>query len=662
MTGSQHTLEQQISDYREWRSQLARAVSDYRDWLEASGEGDALQDLRLYDMMQALHNDRLVLAFVAEFARGKTETINALFFSDFKARLLPCDAGRTTMCPMEIFWDAREEPCIRLLPIETRKRDEGLALLRMTPQAWTRLRLDTGSAESMQEALRFIVQRKEVPPEEARALGLWDERDQAMVQAAQARGTVEVPVWRHALINYPHPLLKDGLVILDTPGLNALGTEPELTVSIIPNAHAVVFLLATDTGVTRSDMEVWTRFIRDRAARKLAVLNKIDILWDDLKSREEIDAMIRAQVAATAHQLGLPANDVFAISAQKALVARVRNDTALLARSGIERLERTLTENVIAAKQAILGKSVVSEVAAMVKVSRRNLQQRLVALRDQRQELESLRGRNAGAVQELLNQVSRNRKHYEASLATFNEGQQRLAEAGEALMKRLSLSRLEHLLEDSRHRMGASWTTHGLNQGMKALIRDASGMAGQVARAAEDLADMGERLYLLFHTQHGFELHKPAPLDLADFHQALLGLQEQVDAFCADPINIATEKHFLVRKFFFTLAAEVQREFEQARNTAGTWLKGLLAPLKLQITQHKAQLEQRARALMAVHKDMSSLQQNLERLRGQLAALQEGAARLDRMLLTLIKASRDAAAATPPAPPVTAGAPVLTEL
>jgi hypothetical protein len=54
---------------------------------------------------------------------------------------------------------------------------------------------------------------------------------------------VEVPLWRHAIINLPHPLLKQGLVILDTPGLNAVGAEPELTVNLIPQAHAVVFIL-----------------------------------------------------------------------------------------------------------------------------------------------------------------------------------------------------------------------------------------------------------------------------------------------------------------------------------------------------------------------------------------------------------------------------------
>ena len=38
--------------------------------------------------------------------------------------------------------------------------------------------------------------------------------------------------------------LRQGLRILDTPGLNALGSEPELTLSMLPSAQAIIFLLA----------------------------------------------------------------------------------------------------------------------------------------------------------------------------------------------------------------------------------------------------------------------------------------------------------------------------------------------------------------------------------------------------------------------------------
>jgi hypothetical protein len=91
-----------------------------------------------------------------------------------------------------------------------------------------------------------------VPVEEAKRYGLYDEEDPDAAGHAGRNGMVEISHWRHAIINFPHPLLKQGLVILDTPGLNAIGTEPELTLNLIPNAHAVLFILAADTGVTRA--------------------------------------------------------------------------------------------------------------------------------------------------------------------------------------------------------------------------------------------------------------------------------------------------------------------------------------------------------------------------------------------------------------------------
>lgn len=646
-----NTLEQQITDYRQWREQLAGAISDYRDWLELTGASDGMQDLRLYDMAQSVKNDRLVLAFVAEFARGKTETINALFFSDFKSRLLPCDPGRTTMCPTEIFWDGNEEPYVKLLPIETRKRDDGLAYLKTNPGEWTKLRLDISSAETMKEALHVLVAQKEVSLEEARNLGLWDDQDIGMANALKNRGTVEVPVWRHALINYPHPLLKSGLVILDTPGLNTLGTEPELTISIIPNAHAVIFLLATDTGVTKSDMEIWTKFIRERTSRKLAILNKIDILWDDMKSEAEINAAIQSQVVATARQLSLPPADVFAISAQKALVARVKNDAVLLKRSGIERVEEVLAQSVVATKHDILRKTIVSEAANMVKSSRKTMQQRLAGARAQQAELDALRGQNRGVVQDMLTKVADDRKLYEESVRTFNDANQRIMQQGEAIMQQLSLTQLDRMLEKSQKKIGDSWTTHGLNQGMKSLIKETGEMAEKISAQAQALSDMGESLYLLFHTQHGFDQIRPPPLDMAEFCQGMLALQAHADEFCADPLNVMTEKHFLVRKFFYTLVTQVRAQFEKAKHDAGMWLKGLLAPLRLQISEHKAQLDKRTESLMKIHENQSSLQKNITELEAQLAALQNQSATLDQILLRLMKAAQNSGAA-PAASPV----------
>src|SRR6266404_6040106 len=345
-------LEKEVAHYQNWRDQMSAGIESYKSWLDTNGYADIQQSLRIYDLIESLHNDRITLAFLAEFSRGKTELINAMFFSDFKQRLLPSNVGRTTMCPTEIFHDAAEEPYLRLLPIETRKRQESVSALKSQPVEWIKIRLNMESRAEMVQAMQNLVEVKTVSIEEAKSLGLWDQINLTMKTVVIKDGDcVQIPAWRHALINYPHPLLKCGLVVLDTPGLNALGTEPELTLSMIPNAHAVLFLLAMDTGVTKSDLDVWQKYVQSYVTRRIAVLNKIDLMWDDLKSDEQIEVGIERQLDETAKILELPRDHVIALSAQKGLIARIRGDEELLRRSRIGDLERLLAEETIPSQQ-----------------------------------------------------------------------------------------------------------------------------------------------------------------------------------------------------------------------------------------------------------------------------------------------------------------------
>jgi len=104
-------------------------------------------------------------------------------------------------------------------------------ILKNMPNAWQKIRLNTESAQEMKEALVGLIQQKQVSKKEAEKLGLWSVQDSGMMQELLHTGLVKIPVWRHAIINYPHPLLKNGLAVIDTPKLNALGAEPEITLS-----------------------------------------------------------------------------------------------------------------------------------------------------------------------------------------------------------------------------------------------------------------------------------------------------------------------------------------------------------------------------------------------------------------------------------------------
>lgn len=634
------SLSTKITEYSEWRENLIVTIDEYIDWLGQADSIDAIQELRLYDIKEALKKDQLVMAFLAEFSRGKTETINALFFSDFNQRLLPSAPGRTTMCPAEIFWDAREEPCIKLLPIETRKSDDTLTYLKTTQDAWHKVRLDITSPEAMKDTLKALVQNREVDLETAKSLGFWNEDDPSMRRLLAEKGTVEIPMWRHALINYPHPLLKNGLVVIDTPGLNTMGAEPELTLSIIPNAHAVLFLTATDTGITKSDMQIWSDYAQKRSAHKLVVLNKIDILWDGLETEAEVNALILKQIQNTARELGLDARNIFAISAQKALVAKIRKDQVLLKRSGIGLLEDALANQLIKSKHEILGRAVVTECSTMIRSSRKVAQMRIDQNKSQLTELRDIQSQNRDISKEILTKVVSERKRYEASVLTFNQGSEKIKRLSEKLLRHLSLGYLNTTLEQTKQDMGDSWTTVGLNRSMRELTRLANNLAEEIKIEGHTIKKHADELYHLFWSKHGFEQTTAIELNMDKFIQDMQALEKITSDFCTDPVNMLTEKRFLIRKFYLGLGAQIQATFEQAHLNCTHWLNVVIGDLKTQINAHKKSLDKRAESLMESHSSADKLIKHLELTEKEFSKLLQQSNQLDTILLKLMRSAK----------------------
>ena len=637
---SASSLSTKITEYSEWRENLIATINEYVDWIGQSDSIDAIQELRLYDIKEILKKDQLVMAFLAEFSRGKTETINALFFSDFNQRLLPSAPGRTTMCPTEIFWDAREEACIKLLPIETRQTDDSLTYLKTTQDIWHKVRLDITSPDAMKEALRALIQKREVDLETAKSLGFWNENDPSMRRLLAEKGAVEIPVWRHALINYPHPLLKNGLVVIDTPGLNTMGAEPELTLSIIPNAHAVLFLTATDTGITKSDMQIWSEYVQKRAAHKLVVLNKIDILWDGLESEAEVDELIHKQIQNTARELGLDARNIFAMSAQKALVAKIRKDEALLKRSGIGLLEDALANQLIESKHEILGRAVVTECSNMIRSSRKVAQMRINQNKSQLAELKEIQNQNRDTSKAILANVVAERKRYEASVLTFNQGSEKIKRLSEKLLRHLSLGYLDTTLEQTKQDMGDSWTTVGLNRSMRALTKLANNLAEEIKIEGGAIKKHADDLYHLFWSKHSFEKTAAIELNMDNFINNMQSLEKITNDFCTDPVNMLTEKRFLIRRFYLGLGAQIQAAFEQAHADCTLWLNVVIGELKTQITAHKKSLDKRAESLMESHNNADKLIKNLELAEKEYAKLLQQSNQLDGILLKLMRCAK----------------------
>lgn len=599
-----HKLGQGVALYQQRRDQILLALEAYRLWLERNGDVDSERNLRLYDMAESLRRDKLMLAFVAEYSRGKSELINALFFSDYKRRLMPSDIGRTTMCPTELFYDAGSEPYLRLLPIESRLRDDSISALKRMPVEWSSVRLDPEDVEQMARALRALADVKTVSVTEAQAMGLCSAEE-----ALRAGGAgIEIPAWRYAMINFPHSLLKSGLAILDTPGLNALGVEPELTLNIIPSAHGVLFLLATDTGVTRSDLEIWERSVRRHANHYVAILNKIDMLWDDIKTDEEIEVSIRRQKEQTAQQLHLMPSQVIALSAQKALLGKIRGDQALIERSGIGELENLLVEKILPSRQEILYRSVCDEVMSMVEISRQGIADQLMHAQRDLEQLETFSGKNREIVTELRDKLIQEKKAYDLTATNFRVTRNVIQEQGQMLLDALAEEVLDAMLVKGRATLDECWTTPGLVRGMRGLFGQITDQFHEVESRAENITRLLKAAYLRFHQEHSFPLLEPPVLSLEIGRQKLAMLAQQVDQFARDPMNLMMEKRFMVKKFYFGLVAEARGLFVLAKEEVKSWLRRSLDPVVMRIQDHKRQLEVRVENIRQVHDNLDNLQ------------------------------------------------------
>jgi hypothetical protein len=630
-------LEKEVAHYQEWRDQMISGIESYKSWLDTNGYADIQQSLRIYDLIESLRNDRMTLAFLAEFSRGKTELINAMFFSDFKQRLLPSNVGRTTMCPTEIYYDAGEEPYMRLLPIETRSRQETVTALKRQHVEWIKVKLNVESREEMAEAMKHLVEVKQVGIEEARTLGLWDDNDPMVATAVkQDGGKVEIPAWRHAMISYPHPLLKSGLIVLDTPGLNALGTEPELTLSMIPNAHAVLFLLAMDTGVTKSDLDVWQKYVQPAATRRIAVLNKIDLMWDELKSDADIALDVERQLAQTSGLLALPRTHVMAISAQKALLARVRGDNTLLAKSGIEQLEYLLASEIIPAKQEIMRAAVQREIGSMVDASRVAVANQLNATKAELTELAAMAGKNRSMAQTMVARLEIDRKNYHATVQTFRATVNTVTNQGATLVKQLDDDRLDAILNTDRKFIEDAWTTAGLWKSMQMLFQHFTGVSAKILNFSNQIKNLVDATYAHFHEKFGFARLSPPPLNLEKHTLSMTGMQETARGFCHDPVNTAKYKDFVVKRFYESLVGQARQIFELTRLDAETWIKSALNPLNLQIKEHEKVLAKRIENFKKIRDNISSVEDRIKQLEKSQVALESQA-----KVLSGIKASLD---------------------
>ena len=246
-------------------------IAALRDLLGvADGVGAKTLSARLgADLVQKLEEDRFHLVVVGEFNHGKTTFVNALL----GATILPVGVTPTTAVIHHLEY----------------------------------------SAEPRAEVVFSSGRRSPLPFAEVKDFAVGHEKAPLDVGHHVAGSASDNEV-KHLEVGYPADLLRERVVLVDTPGVNDLSLQrADITYSYIPKSDAVLFLL--DAGQPLKESErvfLQEKLLKQSRDKIIFVVTKRDI-WDGDEERQAL-AYIRLELGKL-----VKTPVVFAVSAEKLL-------------------------------------------------------------------------------------------------------------------------------------------------------------------------------------------------------------------------------------------------------------------------------------------------------------------------------------------------------
>ncbi len=652
------SLAHQFDALAAWRRMLDRRVRAVAHFLAEQELADAAADGAVEALQRKLQADKLVLACVAEVSRGKSELLNAMFFADAGRRVLPATPGRTTMCPVELQHQAGYPAELALLPIETRLGDTTLAEWRVQPEAWQRLSLDPHHPDGLAEALSLVMQTRRVSTVVAASLGFWSDSRPQDNPPRLEDGSVEVPAWRHALINYPHPLLQRGLVVVDTPGLNAVGAEPELTLGLLPAAHAIVFLVAADTGVSRSDLDIWNEHLCERSLERFVVLNKTDILDDPLSTPAAVAAVLEVQRRKIAQTLDMPLQRVYALSARDALAARIGGDAAALERSGLPALETALAQELLPRQRELLERATGATLQTLRQGATRRLSERRRHVAEQMLELRGLRGKSHAKVKAMLGRLDAEMSDFErcntrlSALRTVHLRHQHKALAA------LSSDVLRDEVAAMRGQMaGAALPLGGARKAFAALCERLRGALAAARAQADEIQQMLAASYQQLNAEFGFAFTLAGAPQLEPLVEELALIERSYGRYLGPMQAWRLSGANAMEQFQRMLLSKLRVVFENAAGEIELWSKAATTQIEQQLRERRQAFAHRQEALQRIQAASGELEQRIAEVEQQEKRLAGAQWRLE----SLIEQALGAAQASPAAHEDTGALPLRSQ-
>lgn len=142
---------------------------------------------------------------------------------------------------------------------------------------------------------------------------------------------------KHVEVSYPSGYLKDGVFIIDTPGVGStFENNTEMTYNYLPRVDAALFLLAVDPPISQSEI-AFLADVKDYVEKIFFVQNKIDYM-----NEEESKESMAFSKEVIEKALDSDSITIYPLSAKLALEAKQSKNKKLLGKSRLPEFDKVL--------------------------------------------------------------------------------------------------------------------------------------------------------------------------------------------------------------------------------------------------------------------------------------------------------------------------------
>jgi GTPase SAR1 family protein len=602
-----HALTERLADLKSWRLGSLHQIERITNLLQRVGYLDEALATRLAALQKRVQREKVTVAFIAEAGRGKSELVNALFFADSPTKLLPSGFNQSTRCTTELQFRRDEQSGIRLLPIESRESPRRLEDFEDSESDWRTVLFDADNPESLRRAFGTLSETRRIHLNEAVAWGLHSEA----LGTVHEGGWVDVPRWRYAKINFPHPLLDAGLVVIDTPGIGALTAEPELARKRIPNADAVILVIDASEGVTKADISIWKdqlgggRNLRERERdesrqTRLIALNKIDMLRkEDVLDPKDADRdwlhEIDLRVQDVADLLRVEPIKVIPVSAKLAEQSRQQDSQDLLMRSRVYQLSRALAQNLPRDRQAPLALEISTRLSDAIEDAQTKLDQERFDKLEGLRMLDDIRHKNetlsAAVNKDATDRIDMLQRIIE-EIATIRPVHAKLntelKELSDTQIAQNDIDKTKLALSQS---VLPSTVTETIEQYFRITRRRVMEIESKIEEVRSLFSNIGENVYRSLELG-AYELH---PFATQRFMSEVDRAEEKARTELSRTSNLLMRRGTpLADQFEFVVSPTVMPIFNIAHRELPTWMKGLYHSLERPVDEVNRRLAERA--------------------------------------------------------------------